>query len=96
MLCREYYRVRLSEFDREVFRVFVPAAHPLRKALGAIPWDDFSPVLGRYYSAEMGQPAINPVLMLKLEYLRYQCGHGSRAGFGQGSSADQGREPCDR
>lgn len=72
MLCTEYYQVRLSEFDQQVFRVFVPPAHPLRKALAAIPWDDFYPVLARHYSAEMGQPAINPVLMLKLEYLRYQ------------------------
>lgn len=72
MLCTRYYQVHLSEFDEQVFRMFVPPAHPLRRVLAAIPWDDFYPVLARHYSANMGQPAINPLLMLKLEYLRYQ------------------------
>jgi transposase len=68
----EYYRVRLSEFDQQVFRTFVPSNHPLRRALRVIAWDEFYPVLATHYSADMGQPAINPVRMLKLEYLRYQ------------------------
>jgi transposase len=71
MLCQEYYRVRLSPFDEQVFRAFVPRTHPLRRALEVIDWDAFYPLLARYYSADQGQPAINPVLMLKLEYLRY-------------------------
>jgi IS5 family transposase len=72
MLCPEYYRVRLSAFDEQVFRAFVPAQHPLCRALEVIDWDGFYPVLTPFYSADQGQPAINPVLMLKLEYLRYQ------------------------
>jgi transposase len=72
MLCPEYYRVRLSAFDEQVFRAFVPAQHPLRRALEVIDWEGFYPVLAPYYSANAGQPAINPVRMLKLEYLRYQ------------------------
>lgn len=72
MLCPEYYRARLSEFDQEVFRTFVRPNHPLRRALELIAWDDFYPVLATHYSADVGQPAISPVLMLKLEYLRYQ------------------------
>ena len=71
MLCAEYYRVRLSEFDQRVFQLFVPSAHPLRKALAAIFGMTFIPCWPRHYSADKGQPAINPVLMLKLEYLRY-------------------------
>lgn len=71
MLCEEYYQTDLSEFDRTVFRAFVRPGHPLRRALEAIRWDNFYPLLARYYCPDQGQPAINPVLMLKLEYLRY-------------------------
>lgn len=73
MLCDDYYQVRLSEFDQQVFRSFVPPSHPLRKALRVIGWDDFYPLLRPYYCPDKGQPAIYPVLMLKLEYLRYHC-----------------------
>jgi transposase len=36
-----------------------------------INWDSFMPILEKYYNLEHGKPGINPVLMLKLEYLRY-------------------------
>lgn len=62
---------RLSESDQSVYRTIVPAGHYLRKALEVVPWDDFHAVLARYYSADQGRPAESPVLMLKLEYLRY-------------------------
>jgi IS5 family transposase len=39
--------------------------------LRVIPWDDFHDRLAPYYSPDEGQPAKPPVLMLKLEYLRY-------------------------
>ena len=71
MLREEYYGVQLSEFDQQVFRALVPRVHPLRRALQAICWDDFYPLLTPYYCREKGQPAIYPLLMLKLEYLRY-------------------------
>jgi transposase len=73
MLREEYYRVRLSKFDQEVFCAFVRPDHPLRRAMEVVPWDDFYPLLTPYYCPDKGQPAINPVLMLKLEYLRYRC-----------------------
>jgi len=72
MLCPDYYCVRLSDFDLLVFRAFVPVGHRLRDALAVIPWNEFYEKLAPYYSPNEGQPAINPVLMLKLEYLRYQ------------------------
>ena len=62
---------RLSEFDHQVFEAFVPRDHHLRKALAAIPWDDFHEILAPYYSSNQGRPSEPPVLMLKLEYLRY-------------------------
>ena len=71
MLCDQYYRPRLSEFDQQIFRRLVPADHYLRRAQQAIPWDEFYDVLAPYYQADVGRPAESPVMMLKLEYLRY-------------------------
>jgi transposase len=71
MLCDAYYRPRLSEFDQQVFRALVPQSHYLRKALQVIRWDNFYEVLAPYYNDGAGRPAESPVLMLKLEYLRY-------------------------
>jgi transposase len=62
---------RVSEFDRQVYRVVVPADHYLRRALEIVPWDDFHELLAPYYNRELGRPAESPVRMLKLEYLRY-------------------------
>jgi IS5 family transposase len=62
---------RLSEFDLQVYRAVVPQDHYLRKALHTVPWDDFHDLLAPFYSPDMGRPAESPVLMLKLEYLRY-------------------------
>lgn len=71
MLCDLYYRPHLSEFDQQIFRAFVPPGHYLRRALQMIPWNEFYDVLAPYYSDTVGRPAESPVLMLKLEYLRY-------------------------
>jgi transposase len=71
MLCEQYYCPRLSEFDRQVFRALVPADHYLRRVQHAIPWDRFYDVLAAYYQADVGRPAESPLMMLKLEYLRY-------------------------
>jgi transposase len=69
---------RLSEFDLQVFETFVPRDHHLRKALAVIPWDDFHEILAPYYSPDQGRPSGPPVLMLKLEYLRYHYGLSDR------------------
>ena len=61
----------LSEFDHKLFKMFVPRGHHLRKALAVIPWDQFHEVLAPYYSPDLGRPPVPPVVMLKLEYLRY-------------------------
>jgi transposase len=71
MLCAQYYCPRLSEFDLEVFRALVPPDHYLRRARQAIAWDKFYDILAPYYQADVGRPAESPVMMLKLEYLRY-------------------------
>jgi transposase len=71
MLCEQYYRPRLSEFDQQVFRALIPPDHFLRRAQQVIPWDEFYEVLAPYYQSDVGRPAESPLMMLKLEYLRY-------------------------
>jgi transposase len=61
----------LSEGDRATYERVVPQNHFLRKALAAIPWEDFRPLLAPLYSANRGRPSTDPVLMLKLVYLSY-------------------------
>lgn len=61
----------LSSFDLLVFEKVVPANHYLRNVESIIPWDDFHDILAPYYSQELGRPPIPPVMMLKLEFLRY-------------------------
>jgi len=71
MLVDEPFRYRITDFDREVFRRFVPTDHPLAVALRAIDWEDLRQTVEAYYSRERGQPAIGPVRMLKLEFLKF-------------------------
>jgi transposase len=55
----------------QVYRAVVPADHYLRKVLQVVPWDEFHELVASHYSLDQGRPAESPVLMLKLEYLRY-------------------------
>lgn len=59
-----------TAFDLQVFEAYVPPEHHLRSALEVIDWDAFHAILAPYYK-EMGRPSEPPVMMLKLEYLRY-------------------------
>jgi transposase len=61
----------LSDHDARLCRSIVPENHVLCKALAVVPWDDFHELLAPYYSRDKGRPADSPVMMLKLEYLRY-------------------------
>ena len=60
-----------TEFDRQVFEAFVPRDHFLRKALEVIPWESFHELLAPFYSPDRGRPSAPPVLLLKVESLRY-------------------------
>lgn len=62
----------VTPFDERVFDLCVRPEHFLRRALNAIDWEGFHEKLAPYYSQDQGRPAELPVLMLKLEYLRYQ------------------------
>jgi transposase len=68
----------LTHFDRQLFSALVPRDHELRRALELVPWDDFEKTLAIYYCPDKGRPAAPPVLMLKLEFLRYQFGLSDR------------------
>jgi IS5 family transposase len=72
------FRPPLTELDVEAFKAYVPADHFLRKASLAIPWESFEEKLEAFYCPDQGRPPELPVLMLKLEYLRYQYGLSDR------------------
>jgi transposase len=59
----------LPEFDRQVFDTVVPANHYLRQVAERIDFERFRPQLAEAYSAGMGRPAIDPVMMLKILFL---------------------------
>jgi hypothetical protein len=71
MLVAEPFRYEITNFDREVFWRFVPSNHPLLAAERAVDWERLHPAEESFYSLDRGQPAIDPVRMLKLEFLRY-------------------------
>jgi len=73
MLVDEPFRYRITDFDREVFRLFVPPDHPLVAAEREIGWEELRQTVEAFYCPDKGQPAIDPVRMLKLEFLRYWC-----------------------
>jgi transposase len=72
VLMDQNWRYEFDAFDQKVFDRMLPAEHPLIDAEELIPWESFAPMLEEYYSRDRGQPAVSPILMLKLEYLRYQ------------------------
>jgi transposase len=60
-----------SETDREVFESLVPSEHYLRRALEVIDFECLRSKVAAHYSRDMGRPAEEPILMLKLEFLQY-------------------------
>ena len=61
----------LPEFDRQVFDVVVSQNHYLRQVAAQIDFERFRPRLAEAYSVGMGRPAIDPVRMLKILFLRF-------------------------
>ena len=61
----------LSDFDRQVFDIVVPADHYLRKVAATIDFERFRPRLAEAYSVGMGRPSVDPVRMLKILFLRF-------------------------
>jgi len=71
MLMDQAWRYRLGEFDHKVFDAIVPQEHLLIDIDRVIDWSSFTSILEESYSQNRGQPAILPLIMLKLEVLRY-------------------------
>jgi transposase len=61
----------LPEFDRQVFEIVVPKDHYLRQVAERIDFEAFRPRLVEAYCLGMGRPAIDPVRMLKVLFLRF-------------------------
>lgn len=62
----------LTDFDRQVFAIVVPQNHYLRQVAVLVDFERFRPHLAEAYSPDMGRPAIDPVRMLKILFLRFQ------------------------
>lgn len=71
MLVDDDPRLIIPESDFDIYERVLPAESPLLDALELIPWDSFESTLNPYYCSDMGQPARLPLMMLKLEFLRY-------------------------
>jgi transposase len=61
----------LSEFDLAVFQAVVPQDHYLRKVMACINFEAFRPRLIGSYDPDFGRPAIDPVRMLQILFLRF-------------------------
>jgi len=61
----------LSDLDRQVCALVVPADHFLRLVAQRIDFERFRPRLAGAYSPGMGRPSIDPIRMLKILFLAY-------------------------
>lgn len=61
----------LSEFDRQVYEMVVPEDHYLRQVARQVDFERFRQRLAEAYCMEMGRPAVDPVRMLKIAFLRF-------------------------
>jgi transposase len=61
-----------EQLDQEIFERLVPQDHYLRRVLAVIDFERCRQEVTACYSPDQGRPAIEPVLLLKLEFLQYQ------------------------
>jgi transposase len=64
--------------DQEIFQATVPKDHYLRRVKDAIDFERLRPIVADTYCDDHGRPAIEPLLLLKLEFLQYQYNHSDR------------------
>ena len=60
-----------DEFDRQIFDTLVPQDHYLRRVLAVVDFERCRADLVSCYSVDQGRPAVEPTLLLKLEFLQY-------------------------
>jgi transposase len=68
----------LQTIDQEIFEATVPEDHYLRRVKDVIDFERFRPILAAAYCNDQGRPAIEPLLLLKLEFLQYHYKHSDR------------------
>lgn len=61
--------VPLNDVERPIFERMVPADDYLRRLGEAIDFERFRPILAQYYAPRLGRPPLDPVIMLKFDYL---------------------------
>lgn len=67
-----------SAMDEYIFAKLVPEGHFLRRVKTALDFERLREPLVASYSESLGRPALEPLLMLKLEFLQYQYGLSDR------------------
>ncbi len=67
-----------DERDQEIFEATVPEDHYLRRVKDLVDFERFRPILAEAYCNDQGRPAIEPLLLLKLEFLQYQYNFSDR------------------
>lgn len=60
-----------GDIDQLVFGKLVPQDHYLRKVLQVIDFEPFRAIMEPCYSPDHGRPALEPLLLLKLEFLQF-------------------------
>jgi transposase len=70
-MLRPWQHVPCSDFDQQVFEALVPANHYLRRVKAALDFEKVRPILAACYPSSIGRPAVEPVLLLKLEFLEF-------------------------
>ena len=68
----------LTERDYEIFDAIVPPDHFLRRVKQAVDFASFRPLLAPHYDPDRGRPPIEPLLLLKLEFLQFEYGLSDR------------------
>jgi transposase len=61
--------VPLNDVERQLFTRLVPEDHFLRQLERLVDFERFRPLLAEHYAPRAGRPALDPVLMLKLDLL---------------------------
>ena len=64
----------LTDLDHQIFEAIVPPDHYLRRVKQAVDFDRFRPTLVARYDPDRGRPPIEPLVLLKLEFLQFQYG----------------------
>ena len=60
-----------DDLDRQLFDTLVPPEHYLRRVLASVDFEPCRAELAACYSPDQGRPAVEPALLLKLEFLQY-------------------------